>query len=454
MHVQPSEIVGREAEWVALSDFAASSGRLAIVFGPRRAGKSFLLDAFARAAGGFVHQAIIATSSAQLHDAARSVGRWLGAGALDVTDWTDLLERIELLDAPFVVIDELPYLLETTPELTSLLQRYVDRGRGPQLILCGSAMSVMSELSAARAPLFGRASLIVVPNPFAGPALAELWGGAAPAAARWIDAALGGLAGYRPLVAAPGRSLDRWMTDVLLAPSSPLLNLGDAALSDLPAGASRSTLHSILGAIAIGEHTFGAIARVAGVAVTALPRPLGMLERAGLVTRVADPLRRRRDRYDLADPFLRFWLSIVAPNRSALSAGRARELWPTLEPVWRSKVLGPRWESVVRSHVLARSSALLGEPAQVVGVTTVTDRTTRSTLEVDLIATAGGRIVAIGETKSRRIGAADVGRLERIRTLVGAPDARLVLASATSVAVGARATTDLVSITPSDIYGV
>ena len=50
------------------------------------------------------------------------------------------------------------------PELPSLLQRYVDAGAGPALILSGSALSTMSELVEARAPLYGRAASIVVPD--------------------------------------------------------------------------------------------------------------------------------------------------------------------------------------------------------------------------------------------------------------------------------------------------
>ena len=450
MHVRPELLIGREAEWASLTGFLSGSGRLAIVYGPRRAGTSFLLDGLARATGGVVHQAIVATARAQLADAGRSVGRWLSAGALDVRDWADLLERLIPLDAPFVAIDELPYLLETTPELPSLLQRYVDRGQGPRLILCGSAMSVMSDLSTARAPLFGRASLVVVPGRLSGPTLAELWDGARPEVALWIDAALGGLAGYRPLVAPPGRSLERWMTDVLLSPSSPLLDLADATLADLPGGASRSTLRSILAAIAAGEHTFSAIGRVAGVAATALPRPLGLLERAGLVTRIPDPLRSRRDRYDLGDPYLSFWLSVVEPNRSALAAGRSRELWPLLEPTWRSTVLGPRWESIVRTHISERSTAVLGEPAQVVGATTVADRSQRASMEVDLLAISGPNIVAIGETKLKRLGRSDLARLEKVRTILDAPQAQLVLASATSVDLPPR--DDVIPITPAEVY--
>ncbi len=149
-----------------------------------------------------------------------------------------------------------------------------------------------------------------------------------PLATLWIDAALGGLSGYRPLVAPPGDDLDAWMTDELLAPGSPLLDAAEADLAEIHEPASlRGVYRAILGAIAAGERAFSSISRVAGLPSGALSRPLAALVRAGLVERVPDPLRARRDRYELADPHLRLWLSIIAPNRSLLQAGRARQVW-------------------------------------------------------------------------------------------------------------------------------
>lgn len=454
MLVKPERLIDRKPEWAALERFVERRQRLAVVYGPRRIGKSFLIEAVCESAAGLRYQAITGVAATQLADFGRELGAWLGAGPLRLDGWADAIERLSRLSASFLAIDELPYLTEAGPELASVLQRYVDDGAGPSLILAGSAMSVMSELVASRAPLYGRAGTVVVPAPFTGSHLRALWETEHPLGALWIDAALGGRPGYRPLVASPREDLDAWMIDELLAPGSPLLDAAEADLAGIPdPDALRGVYRAIIGAIAAGERTFSAISRVAGLPSGALSRPLGALQRAGLVERVPDPLRARRDRYELADPHLRFWLSIVAPNRSLLQAGRAREVWDRVgQTSWRSQVLGPRWEAVVRAHVAGGAVDRVGG-IDAVGVSTVSDRDLRRTHEVDLVGLRGGKTVALGEAKLRALGRDDLARLLRIRELLGAPEAAIVLASATRVELPPNAPSEVVAIVPADVYG-
>jgi uncharacterized protein len=450
---KPRWLFDRDVEWRSLSRFVDRGQRLAVVYGPRRIGKSYLLDALCEGVEGRRYQAIAGVRGTQLDDFGNALGSWLGAGPLRLAGWADALDRLAHTDVPLVVIDELPYLTETAPELTSLLQRYVDAKEGPPLVLAGSSLSTMAELVAPRAPLFGRSAAVVVPAPFAGHDLAELWRVDDPVGALWVDAAVGGLPGYRPLLGPPGDDLDGWMVDEVLAPSSPLLEAAEAALVEVPDISPRGLYRAILGAIAAGHRTFSAVARVAGLPSGALSRPLAALERAGLVTRVADPLRSRRDAYDLADPHLRTWLTVIAPHRSRLQAGRAAEVWEGLvETTWRAQVLGPRWEAVARAHLARSADGPLGA-VDLVGATTVADRSARTSHEVDIVAVRGGEVVAVGEAKLRRLGTADVDRLRHVRGLVGAPDARIVLASADGVHADAAGAPDVVTVTPGDVYG-
>jgi hypothetical protein len=450
---KPRRLLDRSNEWQALGRFVERRQRLAVVFGPRRVGKSYLLDAVCKASGGHRYQAIRGVSAAQLDDFGRALGEWLDAGPLQLSGWADALERLQRLDTAVVVIDELPYLSESSPALTSLLQRYVDGKAGPPLVLAGSSLSTMRDLVSPRAPLYGRSAAVVVPNPFSGSDLARLWELDDPTAALWIDAAVGGLPGYRPLLEPPSTGLDDWMVEEVLAPSSPLLDAAEAALVDVEALANRGVYHTILAAIARGERSFSAIARVAGQPTGALSRPLALLERAGLVTRVVDPLRSRRDTYDLADPHLRTWLAIISPNRSALQAGRAKEVWRRVRgTTWLTQVLGPRWEAVVREHLTRLAGTDLGS-VDVVGTTTVSDRANRTSHEIDVVAMRGNKVVAIGEAKLRRLGANDLDRLRQLRELIGVPSARLILASAEDVDPRAAESPDVIVIRPRDVYG-
>lgn len=453
MLAKPRGLLDRVQEWEALARFVERGQRLAVVYGPRRVGKSFLLSALCKAAKGHRYQAIAGVPTAQLDDFGNVLGSWLGAGPLRLTSWADALERLARLDSPVVAIDELPYLTEAAPELPSILQRYVDAGDGPPIVVAGSALSTMADLVSPRAALYGRASAVVVPAPFAGRDLAGLWQVDDPVAALWVDAAVGGLPGYRPMLDAPRSSLDDWMVDEVLAASSPLLDAAEAALADVAPLASRGLFHTLLAAIASGERTFSAIARIAGRPTGALTRPLALLERAGLVTRVPDPLRKRRDLYDLADPHLRTWLAVIAPSRSALQAGRAREVWQRVRgSTWRAKVLGPRWETVVRAHLAVGGAAAGWGALDVVGATVVSDRLQRTSHEVDIVAVRAGRVVALGEAKLRRLGPGDLERLTTIRDLLGANDAHLMLASAEGVDVKVKRGASVVVLEPKDIY--
>lgn len=451
VHVKPQWLLDRDLEWDALMRFVARHQRLAVVYGPRRVGKSYLLDAACEAVGGYRYQAIRGVPAAQLSDFGQALGGWLGAGPLQLSGWTDALDRLGRIDAPVVVIDEFPYLTEAAPELTSMLQRYVDGKDGPSLILAGSSLSTMASLVSPQAPLYGRSAAVVVPAPFAGRDLTQLWEVDDPRTALWVDAAVGGLPGYRPLLAPPGTQLDTWMTDEVLAAASPLLDAAEAALGEAVPSSHRGLYQTILVAIAGGERSFSGIARVAGQASGALTRPLAALERAGLVTRVPDPLRSRRDTYDLADPHLRTWLTLVAPWRSQLQAGRSAEVWQQVkEKTWRSQVLGPRWEAVVRAFVQAGRSEL--GTVGTVGSTTVPDRAGRTGHEVDLVAMRGSEMVAVGEAKLRTLGRRDLDRLRRIRQLLGAPDAQLVLASAEGIEPDVASEPDTVTVVPSHVY--
>lgn len=63
--MKPRWLLGPEGEWRALDRFVERGQRLAVVYGLRRVGKSFLLDALSTAAGGYRYQATTGSPAAQ-----------------------------------------------------------------------------------------------------------------------------------------------------------------------------------------------------------------------------------------------------------------------------------------------------------------------------------------------------------------------------------------------------
>ncbi len=118
------------------------------------------------------------------------------------------------------------------------------------------------------------------------------------------------------------------------------------------------------------------------------------------------------------------------------------------ETTWPSQVLGPRWEGVARAHLAKRLNSV-----DIVGATVVADPVRRRNHEVDLLAVRDGQVVALGEAKLRKLGPADLERLMRIRDLLKAPKAKIVLASATGVDLEMGRSSGVIAIEPADVYG-
>lgn len=85
-------------------------------------------------------------------------------------------------------------------------------------------------------------------------------------------------------------------------------------------------------------------------------------------------------------------------------------------------------------------------------MSTVSDRAARRSHELDLLALRAGEVVALGEAKLRKLGRDDLVRLLRVRDLLGAPNAMIVLASATGVELSSDAPANVVKVEPADVY--
>src|SRR5687768_6791176 len=110
MRGKPVEIVNRDAEWGTLAAAWGSTGpELVFVVGRRRAGKSYLLWHFARAAGGVYYQATERTESEQLAALSGIVGEHFNDAALrrvSLPDWESLFGYVTDKSAggPFLLV--------------------------------------------------------------------------------------------------------------------------------------------------------------------------------------------------------------------------------------------------------------------------------------------------------------------------------------------------------------
>ncbi|HEX9968186.1 MAG TPA: ATP-binding protein, partial [Solirubrobacterales bacterium] len=440
---RPADLFDREADWAALVAFARQTGpgtRLALVRGRRRQGKSFLLRRLAAAAGGFYYQALEQERAQALDAFGAATGAYLGVpgGRLAFGGWDDAigaLVDVRRADGPaLIVIDEFPYLLAQSPELPSVLQRHIDRSRdsGPpvRLVICGSALSVMANLLEGSQALRGRAGHDLLIGTFDYRTAARFWGITDPKVAFHVHAVLGGTPGYRDLVPIkpPTRmaDFDRWLERGVLNPANALFREDDYLLTEERPLTDRALYHAVLGAIAAGNTSQGAIAAAVGREGRAVQHPLRALQEAGFVVAQDDMLRQRRPIYRLADPIIRFHHAVTRHDLARFEDRRFGEAWQDARPGFSTHVLGPHFEHLAREFAFKfASAATVGGTIADVGAAVINDARGKAQHELDVVATrrrpdGATEIGAIGEAKhsasARTTG--DLSRLERIRALL------------------------------------
>ncbi len=486
---RPAQMVGRHTEWDRLTEFAVSGqpdATLGIVWGRRRVGKSFLLSALTEQTGGFYYSAVRGSSAEALRELGDELGRFSGAAApLALDGWEEAIRALLRLGSDrelVVVLDEYPYLLEHTPGLDSVIQRAFGpggaarQGSRTRLILCGSAISVMSQILSGSSPLRGRAGLDLRISSFDLRGARRLHGIDDLKTAFRTWAVIGGVAAYAremtnsELPSGPG-DFDRWVCRWVLSPSAPLFNKIPLLLSEDPATARARKLnlyHATLAGIATGHHAHGKLTRYVKLSGASLTPIVEALVAAELVTRVEDPLRDNRPTYHPHDPLIRFHYAILRRHAASLSRHGAdvAGVWEAVTPTFESQVMGPAFEAAARDWVTHGGWAdLAGEVPVHTGPSTLTLPDGQEQ-EIDVVVAADDaqspadrRVLAIGEAKAgERITERHLRRLEEIRAALGerASGARLLLfGSAFSPAVlgAAESRTDLEVIDLERLYG-
>ena len=163
---------GRESELSILQhSYVSKQSQIVAVYGRRRIGKSYLIDAFCKNKRFFKFEGIEGEQGPQqirnfLNDLGRQTQDPL-LGKIKSADWTDVLEKLtNLLEQPrkekiIIFIDELQWLASQKTVLISLLKKYWDnhwKNLNIQLILCGSISSYMVKKVVKSKALYGRIS--------------------------------------------------------------------------------------------------------------------------------------------------------------------------------------------------------------------------------------------------------------------------------------------------------
>ena len=435
----PEPFFDRAVELDALErSWQRTNAGLALLYGRRRLGKTYLLQRFLSdvqgASGRCYYLADQSTAEVQRLSLAERLVEAFPAGlaAREIAaSWNALLRYFgaRARDAgegkAALVLDEFPYLVAQTPELPSVLQAWWDEeGRHARafVVLCGSQLSTMAALSDETAPLHGRfnAGRIRLEPMGYGDVAAFYEGmeGYGPRERLLMYGALGGTPRYHGEIER-GLPWDAQIVDLLLRPGAPFEGEARALLASEQIR-DPAPYNAILGAVAQGRTRNSEIMDATGIAPSAsLSRPLDVLQELGWLRREVafGETSHRRAIYRLADPFLAFWYRFGAPLASVLRFEDSMAVFrERIEPRLDDYMGWSVFEDVCGQWLRRRARSDLR--LDVRGVDRYWSRDGR--VEIDQVAELGGGGLLFGECKWSARSPVGVGVYAALRAKVEA----------------------------------
>lgn len=366
------DFIDRHEEMMRLRALVKSpSSALAVIYGRRRIGKTRLLVEWLKRDHGLYLVADQSSAEIQRERFKHGLGAKLpGFADVRYPDWSVFLERLcrEAKEHKFrgpVVIDELPYLVDSDPSFPSVLQRIVDhQAKEANLIIAvsGSSQRMMQGLVMdASEPLFGRASEVLKLEPLQVEYIKSAFGLSADTQKIEAYSAWGGVPRYWELAIGQGKATRLCVDELLLNPMGILHQELDRLLVEEHPSAKE--VRPVLDAIGMGAHRVSEIAARIGHKATSLSRPLDRIISMGLVKKeipfAESEKSSKRTNYRIADPFARLWFHTVASHRAMLTVATRRMRLSLLDRIWSHHV-AEIWEEMVRQQVsrLERDSVL------------------------------------------------------------------------------------------------
>jgi len=420
-----NEFLDRAAELEELAAIQRRRGaQFLAVYGRRRIGKTSLLLHWVRSnpdvpAAYFVAQR--STSRFLLEKFSQAMAPLLGTrSGFTFNSWDDALAEIgnRARDQRVVlIIDELPYLLESEPRFASALQAAWDQQLSKtQLVLAvaGSRYHMMEEtFTLGKGPLFGRTTADLLLGEIAPEHLSLFLPRYSSRQLVEVFSVVGGVPKY----------LEMWndrrpvlhnIRETVLSPVSifrhePMLLIQDEI-------SEPRTYLALLEALGTGAQTPTLLATRVGIALTHVGKYLRTLRDLGIVRRIVsiEAIGRRdtrQTRYEIVDPYLRFHFTFIRPHQHLLEQKRVDRLMEIIGERFDSHVGRNGYEELCRRYI-ARVGDQHGLPFEIMEVGRIWDRR----VEIDVAALdMRSRSVLLGECRwrSRKMGISELERLEQ-----------------------------------------
>ncbi|WP_419918415.1 AAA family ATPase [Candidatus Poriferisocius sp.] len=386
---------------------------LALVYGRRRVGKTYLLTQLWPPEQVLYYPASSTAAAINRRVLIEEAARWSGQElrAEDHPTWRAVFRTLFNLrphEPVVVVLDEFQYLAdgesglrEIASELNAVWESGLSRSSGLLVALCGSAVSTLRALAAGGSPLYGRLDLQLSIKPFD-------YYDAGMMVARYslrdrvrAYAAFGGMPANLAVVD-DSRSVGENITELLLSPHGVVRTRLLTEIDQEEGLRNTARYRAVLAGIGLGARTVGEVASKMGQRVdTPLRRVVNQLEGMSYLVREAN-FGGSTQRYRLADPAARFHYGIGLLSESAVATLGAETAWRTrIEPeVFPTYVGSHVFEDVAR-QACRRWAPERGLPAMAEWGKWVGRDRSRREVEIDLAGRTLDGTVVTGSVKFR-----------------------------------------------------
>ncbi|MCX6269855.1 MAG: ATP-binding protein [Bacteroidetes bacterium] len=379
---------------------SADKGKLIIIYGRRRCGKSTLIKKVLSSQDVY-YLADLRDKKLQIDSLAITIGQTFSDfDKVVYPDWESLFRALNMRAKQrfTLCLDEFPYLVRNSPDLPSVLQKIIDTGGNSNyhLLLCGSAQQMMQNIALdSLSPLFGRSDEIMNIKPMQISYLQQYLQ-TAPIETIIEYGTWGGIPRYW--------EIRNQSTSYMEAVKYNLLDT-QGIISDEPERLFRDDMrtsvqaYSILALIGMGCHRMSEIAARLNKPATQLTRPIQNLSDLGYIKREipygVSEKTSKQTLYKIADPFINFYFTFIIPNKSRLQFGLVDQVWYEINqkfPIYFSTI----WEELCRQSVPGLHLPVPFNPAK----RWWGGREKIQPAEIDIIAeSADGEYLLIGEAK-------------------------------------------------------
>lgn len=351
--------IGREKELSILTQqYESNQFEFTVLYGRRRIGKTQLLKEFIKDRNSIYYMAIDAGFSTNLELLSKAIYEYTKeskhlSSFSDFDQMFHYITDIAKKERIILIIDEYPYLAQSTSEISSMIQKFCDhewKDTKLHLILCGSSMSFMeTQVLGIKSPLYGRSTSQIKLKPFTYFETEKFLNPMAKEDIAILHYATGGIAEYLSYIDRNG-SLKSNIVSLYLKDTG---RLYEEPLNFLKQELREPKVYNmILSAIANGSSKNNTIATKINMQTGALNRYLDNLIDLGIIIKESpiNEVSTRKSIYKISDGSYRFWYQFVLPNMSAIELGLGDRVYQESVENKLSLFMGEGFEQIFIDH--------------------------------------------------------------------------------------------------------